>query len=131
MKEVISHNQKALLKNKVKTFYKQTRKLRDEDQCPIKNILTPTLDKWSISCMYNLAFNEVLRFNQLKKYIPGISSRMLSVTLKRMEGSGLVSRQLHAEVPPKVEYRLTDFGYGFCERILALNHWVMHEKNLV
>jgi len=122
--------QKQDLRNRVKYFHQNSKDLRKDGHCPIKSVLTPSLDKWSISCLYNLAFNEVLRFNELKRYIPGISSRMLSVTLKRLEESGLVTRKLHAAVPPKVEYRLSEFGYGFCERILELNVWVLKEKNL-
>lgn len=131
MSVTITDNQRLELKNKIKVFYKSTLHMRDTGLCPVKSVLTPSLDKWSISCLYNLAFNEVLRFNALKKYTPGISSRMLSVTLKKLEESKLVTRKLYPEVPPKVEYRLTDFGYGFCERILALNNWVLTETNQV
>lgn len=129
MSVTITDNQKVELKNNVRKFYLNTKPLMEQGTCPIKNILTPKLDKWSITCLYNLAFNGVLRFNELKKYSPGISSRMLSVTLKKLEQANLVSRKLYAEVPPKVEYKLTDFGHGFCERILELNVWVLKQTS--
>jgi len=120
-------NQHIELKKNIKQFYMNARCLKGEGICAVRHILAPSLDKWSLFCLYNLAFNDVLRFNALKNYIPGISSRMLSVTLKRLEEANLITRKIYPEVPPRVEYRLTKFGYGFCEKILSLNQWVLDQ----
>ena len=82
------------------------------------NIL-PTL------CVFNLGYYEVLRFNELKKNIDGISSRMLAVTLKKLEGYDIVERKVYPEIPPKVEYSLTKFGFELSDKIIDLSNWFM------
>ena len=124
----ITESQKVRLKKKIKKFYLETKNCRQTDVCPVKNILAPAVDKWSLFCLYNLAFNDVLRFNQIQKYTPGISSRMLSVTLKKLEKARLVKRTVYAEVPPRVEYQLTDFGYELAKRLIELNQWIFDEN---
>ena len=66
---------------------------------------------------------EVLRFNELHKLIGTISQKMLSVTLKHLEADGLVSRKIYPEVPPKVEYRLTERGLSLIPHIQNLVEW--------
>jgi len=65
-----------------------------DNTCPVKGVFAPAVDKWSLFCLYNLAYNKVLRFNKLKNYIPGISARMLSVTLKKT-GNGRTYRAIN------------------------------------
>lgn len=116
-------NQGDTLKNKIRKIYKMTN--QEESNCAIRQVLAPTVDKWSIFCLYNLAYNDLLRFNELKKYIPSISSRMLSVTLKKLEEAKLVNRKVYAEVPPKVEYSLTPFGTAYAKKLVDLNLWLV------
>ena len=118
-------NQQVKLKKKVKIFYQVSKDcLYQTGSCPIKDILAPSVDKWSLIVMYNLAYNDLLRFNELKKYARGISARMLSVTLKKLEKGGIVSRKIYPVVPPKVEYTLTPFGYEFADKLVDLNLWI-------
>jgi len=124
MEVSITDNQKTSLKKKIEIFYHDTKHCRGTSECPVKNILAPSVDKWSLFCLYNLAYNEVLRFNQIQKFTPGISSRMLSVTLKKLEKAHLINRKVYAAVPPKVEYRLTDFGYQLSSKLIELNQWI-------
>jgi DNA-binding HxlR family transcriptional regulator len=63
------------------------------------------------------------RFSQLRRDIEGISQRMLTVTLRNLERDGLVSRRIYPEVPPRVEYTLTDLGVSLHESILGLVQW--------
>lgn len=93
--------------------------------CPTRNILANVLDKWSLFVIYNLGYHEVLRFNQLKSFIPDISSRMLSVTLKRLEENKVITRKVYPEVPPKVEYRLTPFGLKVADKVMELGDFVV------
>lgn len=123
-----AENQQLKLKKNIKKIYNISRDCPQDHDCPIKGVLAPSVDKWSLFCLYNLAYNKVLRFNKLKSYIPGISSRMLSVTLKKLEEAGLVQRKLYAEVPPKVEYRLTKFGLQFSEKLVELNLWIWNAR---
>lgn len=121
-------NQQLKLKNSLKKIYDYSKDCKLDDNCPVKGVFAPLVDKWSIFCIYNLAYNKVLRFNKLKGFIPGVSPRMLSVTLKKLEKAGLVEREIYAEVPPKVEYRLTKFGHEFSEKLVELNLWVFANK---
>jgi DNA-binding HxlR family transcriptional regulator len=66
-----------------------------------------------------------MRFSELQRHIPGISQRMLTLTLRQLERDGLVTRTVHAEVPPRVEYELTDMGTTLIEPSLALASWAI------
>ncbi|WP_299991423.1 helix-turn-helix domain-containing protein [uncultured Pontibacter sp.] len=94
-----------------------------ESCCPIKDILARFGDKWSIYTILTLGKEEKLRFNELKSQINGVSQRMLTVTLRSLEEDGLVSRQVYAEIPPRVEYSLTPLGQGLLLQLLQLADW--------
>lgn len=118
------------LKKKIEKFYFASKDcLHEKGECPIKDVLAPTVDKWSLFCLYNLGYKEVIRFNALKKLIPGISSRMLSVTLKKLEQAKLVERKIYPEVPPRVEYKMTKFGKQYADKLLDLNLWLFENQH--
>lgn len=121
-------DQGLILKNKVSRFFNRSmRKRKSEGFCITKDVLSTVMDKWSLFVIYNLAYYGTLRFGELKTNIRKISSRMLSVTLKKLEEHKLITRQVHAEVPPRVEYRLTEFGAALAERTVELNDWLLEE----
>lgn len=91
--------------------------------CPVKDILGRFGDKWSIYTILMLGRNEKLRFNELKGLISGISQRMLTVTLRSLEEDGLVKRTVYPEIPPRVEYQLTDLGQSLLLQLLNLADW--------
>jgi DNA-binding HxlR family transcriptional regulator len=91
--------------------------------CPIRNILARISDKWSLLVLYTLNQEPTMRFNALQKSIPDISQKMLTVTLKTLEEDGFVSRKVYAEVPPKVEYSLTDRALSLLPCINTLIAW--------
>ena len=91
--------------------------------CPIRNIIARITDKWSLLVLYFLEQKEVLRFNDLWRQIPDISQKMLTSTLRHLEEDGIVSRELFAEVPPRVEYRLTERGKSLLPLMDALVAW--------
>jgi DNA-binding HxlR family transcriptional regulator len=125
MEVTIADNQEVKYKEKIKRFYDYVKVCDGIHMCPVRDVFAPSVDKWSLFVIYNLAYNNDMRFNKLKKYIPNISSRMLSLTLKKLEESKIVSRKVFAEVPPRVEYKLTEFGYKFSKQLIDLNLWVM------
>ncbi len=90
--------------------------------CPIRDVLDRIGDQWSFLVLEALA-ERTLRFNELSREIGDISKQMLSRTLKRLEMDGLVQRTLYAEVPPRVEYRLTALGESFLVPMTALVQW--------
>lgn len=116
------------LKEKIKFFYLDSQKILKKKNCATKDLFAPITDKWSLLCIYNLGFNEVMRFGELQKRVDGISARMLSVTLKKLEAKSIVHKKIYAEVPPRVEYRLTDYGRELTEKLVDLNHWLLKKK---
>ena len=88
----------------------------NSEKCPdctrISEVLTRVGDRWSVLVIISLSEYGTLRFNELKRNL-GISQRMLSLTLKKLERDGLVNRNYHPTIPPKVEYSLTKMGKSF------------------
>ena len=99
--------------------------------CPIRNILARISDKWSLLVLYTLNQESVMRFNTLQKSIPDISQKMLAVTLKTLEEDGFVNRKVYAEVPPKVEYSLTDRALSLLPCITSLIDWAKENMEAI
>lgn len=100
--------------------------------CPVRNVIARFGNKWALLVILILSENKVLRFSELKKMIPDVSSRMLSSTLRTLEADRLVSRKVYPEVPPKVEYSLTETGLSLVPFIVQLTEWAQkHMKSIV
>jgi DNA-binding HxlR family transcriptional regulator len=93
-----------------------------EQPCPIRDVLDRIGDQWSLLVLGALS-QRTLRFNELLREIGDVSRQMLSRTLKRLEQDGFISRTIYAEVPPRVEYALTELGRSFLEPMRALIAW--------
>ena len=93
--------------------------------CPIRQVISRFGDKWSMLVLYMLHTNEtgVLRFNEIRRLMTDCSQKMLSATLKNLEQSHLVHREVYPEVPPRVEYSLTGTGRSLMPAIIALIDW--------
>jgi len=93
--------------------------------CPIRQVISRFGDKWSMLVLFMLNKSEtgVLRFNEIRKLMTDCSQKMLSQTLKNLERSHLVHREVFPEVPPRVEYSLTDTGKSLMPVLLALIEW--------
>ena len=91
--------------------------------CPIRNILSRFSDKWSLLILYTLNQQPTMRFNALRREIPDISQKMLTNTLRILEEDGLVTRTIYAEVPPRVEYCITDRTRSLFPHIDSLICW--------
>lgn len=98
-----------------------------EDRCPTRLVLDRLADKWALLILDRLDGGPV-RFNQLRRDIKGISQKVLSQTLKKLERDGLIARAVFATVPVTVEYRLTPLGRTLTETVSALAHWA--ERNI-
>ena len=79
--------------------------------CPVETTLTLISDKWKVLILRDL-MNGTLRFGELKKSIGHVTQKVLTAQLRQMEASGLLTRKVYAEVPPRVEYTLTELGYS-------------------
>lgn len=91
--------------------------------CPVKDIMASYGDKWSMYTILLLGQHPKIRFNELRTAISGISQRMLTVTLRSLEEDGIVSRTIYPEIPPRVEYELTELGESLLRQLLQLAHW--------
>ena len=101
--------------------------------CPIRNILARLCDKWSLLVIYTLnkAGKEKVRFKELQREIPDISQKMLTVTLRTLEDDGYVTRTVYPEVPPRVEYALTERTRSLLPHINALIEWALENKDAI
>ncbi len=97
---------------------------RSSDPMAVRELLTKIGDKWTIFLVLSLnLLGGRARFSELERAIPGISQRMLSVTLKNLERDGLVIRELFPEVPPRVEYEITGLGKSLLRPTQGLVDW--------
>jgi len=93
------------------------------EKCPVRQVLDRFGDKWSILIVLVLGNAGKLRFNELHKVIGDISQKMLTTTLRTLEADGLISRRVFPEIPPRVEYELTDIGNSLVPHIHNLSKW--------
>lgn len=91
--------------------------------CPIRNVVARFGNKWALLIILILSENEPIRYNELLRKIPDISSRVLSASLRTLVADGLVERTLYNEVPPRVEYSLSDTGKTLVPIINQLTEW--------
>lgn len=99
--------------------------------CPIRNVVARFGNKWALLVVLVLSENGNVRFNALSRMIPDISPRVLSGTLKTLEADGLVRRTVHPEVPPKVEYSLTETGLSLVPIIVQLTEWAQNNMKTI
>lgn len=90
--------------------------------CPTQQVLDVLANKWSVIVLYCLAYGP-RRYNQIQQRIEGISQKVLTQTLRRLERHGLVARTVLSEMPPNVEYSLTSLGKSLLEPLQAIADW--------
>lgn len=91
--------------------------------CPVRQILSKISDKWSMLVIFILENNGTMRFNSLQKAIPDISQKVLTSTLRNLENDGYIIRTIYPEVPPRVEYSLTERALTLLPHLNALIDW--------
>ncbi|MEO3806094.1 helix-turn-helix domain-containing protein [Nonomuraea sp. B1E8] len=98
--------------------------------CPARLAVEVIADKWSVVVLYALSRGP-RRHGELVELIGGISKKMLTQTLRRLQNYGLVGRRAYAEVPPRVEYELTDLGETLIDPIAILTRWAEHHGDAI
>ena len=94
--------------------------------CPIRNILTRISDRWSMLILLTLdGKQDAMRYSDILAAIPDISQKMLTVALKNLEADGLVQRHAYAEIPPRVEYNITERAKTLMPHINSLVRWAL------
>ncbi len=101
---------------------------RDDAVCRVREILDRIGDKWSLTVISELGKGS-RRFTELKRGIPGLSQRMLTVTVRGLERDGLVDRTVHPVVPPRVDYELTPLGQTLLDTVWALLDWALQHMD--
>ena len=95
---------------------------RELPACPVETTLLMISDKWKVLILRDL-LGGTMRFSELRRSIGGISQKVLTANLRQMERDGLVHREVYPEVPPRVEYSLTDTGRTLRPVIDAMKDW--------
>jgi DNA-binding HxlR family transcriptional regulator len=101
--------------------------IRSDQGRAIRALLDRIADKWALLIIVTLDTRR-LRFTELQQRVRGISQRMLSLTLRKLERDGLVIRTAHAEVPPRVEYELTELATALIPHAVALARWAIEHN---
>lgn len=99
--------------------------------CPIRNVIARFGNKWALLVIYVLNENGSIRFNQLARQIPDISTKVLSNTLHILEADGLVKRTVFPKVPIRVEYELTETGRNLVPIIISLTEWAQNNMKSI
>lgn len=91
--------------------------------CPITPVLLLLQGKWKSQVLYELCVNDIVRFGQLKKNLPGITNTMLTSTLRELEADGVIVRKQFNEIPPHVEYSFSQKGRDLMPIFYAMMNW--------
>ena len=102
----------------------------DHPDCGIRDVLDRVGDKWSVLVIVELT-NGPRRFRQLQRAIDGISQRMLTLTVRRLERDGLLQRTVYPTVPARVDYRLTQTGASLTHLVKALADWSLEHRAII
>ena len=96
-------------------------------QCPVEVTLSLISDRWKVLIIRDL-LNGTKRFGELRKSVGNISQKVLTANLRSMENDGLIKRKVYAEVPPKVEYSLTETGLSLKSVLMSMEEWGLKYK---
>jgi DNA-binding HxlR family transcriptional regulator len=89
----------------------------------VQNVISVLEGRWKLVILFQLFGGQVRRFSDLERAIPGVSQKMLIQQMRQLESDGVVARIVHHQVPPKVEYHLTELGQSLCPALDALLMW--------
>ena len=89
----------------------------------VEQVLRMLEGRWKLIILFHIFDGKVQRYSDFEKLIPEISQKMLAQQLRQLEADGIVSRRVYPQVPPKVEYRLTEWGQALCPALDAMLKW--------
>ena len=100
-----------------------------EKKCYLEDAINIIGGKWRLKIIWTIYQSEVIRYNELKRNIVGITNMMLTQSLKELESSNIINRKQYNEIPPKVEYSLTKEGLSLIPILKDLEKWGKHQSN--
>lgn len=99
--------------------------------CKVETALEILVGKWKPIILFHLFANGTMRFSELQRAMPAITKKMLTSQLRELEYHDIVHREVYRQIPPKVEYSITEYGKGMVPVLLAINDWgISHVKHL-
>ena len=105
--------------------------VKDEHAKIVETVISMIGGKWKVLIVWHLGFNKLLRFGELRRKLPGMTQRMLTLALREMERDGLIVRKVYAEVSPKVEYSLSDEGADLKAIYCEVANWGLRHAELL
>lgn len=94
-----------------------------ESSCQVDTALEILVGKWKHKILFQLITKDVMRFNELKRAIPGITQKMLTSQLRELEQHDIIERKVYPQIPPKVEYSMTTYGQSLTPILDAMHTW--------
>ncbi len=91
-------------------------------KCPVTFCMSMIGGKWKLLIIWVL-YNDITRFGEMRRKMPGITKQMLTKQLRELEKDGIIHREVFAEIPPRVEYSLTEFGQSLLPVVFAMRDW--------
>lgn len=104
--------------------------MKNKFNCPIRYALDIIGGRWKILILWNIIRFDIIRYGELKKRIPEISHKVLSQQLKELENDGIINRTEYFEIPPKVEYSLTEKGKTLIPLVESINEWGQNNSSI-
>ncbi|WP_211749325.1 winged helix-turn-helix transcriptional regulator [Paenibacillus sp. Marseille-Q4541] len=102
-----------------------------ESECKFDKVIEILVGKWKPIILYHLLTNGTMRFSELQRAIPDITKKMLTQQLRELEYHDIVHREIYLQIPPKVEYSITEYGKGMDTVVQAMHDWgIAHVKHL-
>lgn len=98
--------------------------------CPIEHTMNLISGKWKMIILWHLSQHDVMRYGEIKKSLDSITHKMLSQQLKELESDGFIHREAYQQIPPKVEYSLSDRGKSFLPVLQSLSDWGQNHLQL-
>lgn len=93
--------------------------------CKVETALEILVGKWKPIILYQLFSNGTMRFSEIQRALPDITKKMLTMQLRELEYHDIVNRKIYHQIPPKVEYSITEYGYRMTPLLQAMNDWGM------
>jgi len=121
-----------VVKSRKKSSEDRAKRTRRPDTCPVMRALELIANKWTVPVIYNLyCANGPIRFGELQRKVDAITQKELTKRLRELERAGLIERRVFPEVPPRVEYELTEIGITLFEPLSALSEWAKRYSEVI